>query len=362
MRVGLGSLAVLLVSCACQPNDRTRADSRATARSSGPVVSASGHAATGAPAPTVNRTPRLPSSFSAAAPKALRYTNLVPEAGTPGPPAFEVGTGPSGATSKASTRWLLIDQGGQVWRFLADANATKGQRVGKVMASDLARMRELSKEAVRHPARAPEGGCDDCATTSYLAYGLSSATRPTVLAKRGAMVSEPTSAACQEVVGWLRAIDARALHLPRHEPLGLSLPIVADLHDAQPGPQPQARAVFELRHGSETVGVGLQVDAAGGVERFQEYDGQRAVLRVGEVPASVVTKLSEESTGGAWQAGAGRGRDCMRLDWFESVGAAPKRLASTCADAGRLSGADALLAWLLAVDEQAARVPHWPLE
>ena len=359
----LGSLAVLLVSgaSACRASESTHSHSSAQNSPTG-FGSASGRAPGGAQPQTISSTLRLPSSFSAAAPKALHYAHVQPEGGKPGRAAFEVGAGPTGATNKASSHWLLIDEGGTVWRFVSDGGADEGQRVGKISARDLARMRQLSKDAVAHPARGADGSCDDCATTTYLAYGLSSAKGPTVLAKRGARVSEPTSAACQEVVDWLRNIDARALRLPRATPLGLSLPIVADLQDAQPAPGQPARVVFELRHGTETVGVGLQVDAAGGVHRFQEYDGQRAVLSVGQVPASVVTKMSDELTGGAWQAGTGRGRDCMRLAWFESAGATPKLLASTCADAGRLSGSDAPIAWVLALDEQAARVPAWPLK
>lgn len=359
----LGSLAPLVISCACQATDHPRSNSASLQQLPSGITAHSTPTSSSVPvAPSVSA--KLPPSFYATAPKPLQYVHLQPEAGKPSPPAFEVGAGPTGATSNASSHWLRIDERGFVWRCASEAQAAEGRRVGRVPIGELARMRRLARDVARHPARGGEAGCLDCATTSYLAFGIEPGNEPSVLAKHGRTNAEPTSDDCREVVAWLESVNGRALRLPRPTPLGFSLPIVADLRDVQPvsPAPPNARVVFELRHGTEGVGVGLQVDAAGGVHRFKDYLDQRSVVRVAQVSASTITRVLGTLSVGAWQAEAEHRRDCARLVWFETAGAAAKPLASNCSDAGHAAGADAAIAWVQALDEQAANVPNWPLD
>ncbi len=229
-------------------------------------------------------------------------------------------------------------------------------------------MRKLAEDGIAHPAVARRDGCNDCPSTSILAYGLNGKGRaPLVLASGSPQAAEPGSAACRTVVEWLAAIDKRALRLPRSRPFGLELLIVQGIQDDDTGEI--GSGLLELRRGRGERGLGVVLDTNGGVFRFQDRSGEpRANRKVAALSARQLARIASQAQrlrDAVWQGGGADVRDCPSIRWFQTGRSTPARVSGECHEGGRLLGsdADAIIAFMYGLEEQVAAVdePGWPL-
>ncbi len=342
--------AITLV--ACNAPSRAQSDLAVSATASAAVV-ASAPASSPGEAPATNA-------------PLVRFTHVRPVVGTPAALAFSMSSGLGGWSSDASTRSLLIDGNGGVWRSTQLHTEKRSEQVGRVSVVELERIRGVLRAAAAPAAVADGPGCLDCGSTAFFAY-LAPRAEPLLLASGGAAPRRAGSAAARDVVAWITAINARALRLPRERPLGLDLPIVGGLTDTPVEPAAPAGFVFAIEQRATGMATGVRVDAHGDVLRFVERSGNAAAVRkVGKLSADEVALWTRRARKALTlerveQSGA---RLCTILSFRPSASEDPVVLSKHCSSGTRLVGADAdaVLAWLYALDEQAAPVglPGWP--
>jgi hypothetical protein len=314
-------------------------------------------------------TARIPSPFEAIGgelPRQLAYTHEAPRAGSPGPLAFRYVNGPSGNSSDSGLRGLSIDQAGVVWRFSERRNSKVFHRVGRVSRADLARMRALAAGAVGKELITYQEGCIDCGSTALLAYGLPGDKGEAVpLASLMPVPSRVDWDPVKPVIGWMEAVAHRALRSERKRPLGLELPIVDGLTESDTGSAEPHGLVFDLEQHITGVTTGFLVDSRGDIYRyFARGRDALSLRRVGNLPATALKRAV------AWAESAvieprkaeHAQRLCTKLSWVRATDDTQVVLSDDCGERFSGKNADAVIAWLYAIDEQAAPVVEhgWP--
>jgi hypothetical protein len=360
---------LLLLASACQP--KLNEDRETSVDALAPAASVQAPRVEALPEPVAVVIPSALAQASASPPaKPLPLTTAfrreLPTLGKPAATVFERFSMSSGAWGHAGrSSGLIIDVNGVVWSYREREDQRESFRLGTVPASDLGRMRREAALAVRGPIVALGADCKDCGYHGARVFLVPGSKDSLSLTSSGEHGGKAREKHLDVVIPWLAAIGTLALPVKRPRPFGLQVPLLTDLRHRVGSKREPGEIVFEWREHVTGVARGVRLDQAGHVFRFSWRHGKESLRHVGSVNPDSVQRLLRQaraSSAQSWRDVDGP-RVCQTIRWFGAEGTEATLISNDCEYGGKRSGAmaDALIAWLTALDEQALPVlePGW---